>query len=97
VASNDLYFMGIALANPNALDANLSMEVVSADGAVIDRIVERLPAMQKRARLLTEYFPSLVGKDLVSGFVRIVSDQPIASFSLFGTNDLSVLSAIPPQ
>jgi hypothetical protein len=53
--------------------------------------------MQKKSKLLTEFFPALVGQDLASGYILINSTQPIASFSLFGTNSSSVLSAIPPQ
>jgi hypothetical protein len=97
VASSDMYFTGVAIVNPNEIDANVVMEIIGTDGTVIERRVDVLPAGQKKARLLTEYFPTLVGKDQRSGFIRIYSDQPTASFSLFGTNNLSVLSAIPPQ
>ena len=97
VASNDLYFTGVAVLNPGMEDANVVIEIIAADGSFIDRRMFALPAMQKRARLLTEYFPSLIGKDQSTGYIRVESDKPIASFSLFGTNNLSVLSAIPPQ
>jgi hypothetical protein len=97
IASNDLYFTGIAMVNPNAVDATVDIAVVGADGITICRKMDLLPAMQKTSRLLTELFPALVGQDLASGYILIRSSQPIASFSLFGTNSLSVLSAIPPQ
>jgi len=97
VVSNDTCFTGVAIVNPNAIDANIVMDVVGGNGNLIERKVDVLPAMHKRARLLTEYFPTLLGKDQASGFIRIYSDQPIASYSLIGTNSLSVLSAVPPQ
>jgi hypothetical protein len=58
---------------------------------------EWLGARQSKSRLLTEYFPSLAGQDRTSGYVRVISDLPIASFALFGTRSLSALAAIPPQ
>jgi hypothetical protein len=97
VASNDLYFTGIAVLNPGKDDANVVIDIVAADGSIIDRRIFGLPAGEKRAKLLTEYFPSLIGKEQASGYIRVESDRPIASVSLFGTNSLSVLSAIPPQ
>jgi hypothetical protein len=97
VASNDKYFTGIAILNPGLMDANVSIDVFAADGSLIDRTVERVSPMQKKARLLTQYIPLLTGRNLTSGYIRLTSDWPVASFSLFGTNDLSVLSAIPAQ
>ena len=97
VASNDQYFTGIAILNPNTTDANVNIELYAADGTLIETQPELIPAGQREARVLTEYFTSLEGKDQTSGYVRLTSDIPIASFSLFGTNSLSMLSAIPPQ
>jgi hypothetical protein len=97
IASNDTYFTGLAILNPNAVDATATIEIYAADGQMIDSRQEPISARQRSSRLLTEYFPSLVGKDQSSGYIRIISDVPVASFALFGTNDLSVLSAIPPQ
>ena len=97
VASNDLYFTGMAILNPNATDANISLELYAADGTLIERENELIGAGRREARVLTQFFTSLEGKDQTSGYVRLTSDQPIASFALFGTNSLSVLSAIPPQ
>jgi hypothetical protein len=97
IASNDLYFTGIAILNPNEVGASATIEIFAADGQLLDSRQELIPAQQRSSRLLTEYFPSLVGQDQTSGYIRIISDIPVASFALFGTNDLSVLSAIPPQ
>jgi hypothetical protein len=98
VASNDLYFTGIAVLNPNANSkAAVTLELYSADGTLLQQKSELIGARQSQARLLTEYFPSLEGQDRTSGYVRVTSDKPIASFALFGTHSLSMLAAIPPQ
>jgi len=98
VASNDLYFTGIAMLNTQADRlAAVTLELYAADGTLLQRKNEWLGARQSKARLLTEYFPSLAGQDRTSGYVRLISDLPIASFALFGTRSLSALAAIPPQ
>ncbi len=98
VASNDLYFTGVAMLNTQGdRMAAVTLELYSSDGTLLQRRNEWLGARQSEARLLTEYFPSLVGQDRTSGYVRVISDLPIASFALFGTHSLSALAAIPPQ
>jgi hypothetical protein len=97
IASNEQYFTGIAMVNPNAVDATVYLYIIAADGNPIYTKEDFLPAMQKKSKLLTEFFPALAWQNLTSGYILIKSSQPIASFSLFGTNSLSVLSAIPPQ
>ena len=97
VASDDLYFTGIAILNPGANDANATLELFAEDGTRIETVTERIPRGQKKARLLSEQFRYLSENSQTSGYVRLTSDQPVASFSLFGTNNLSILSAVPPQ
>jgi hypothetical protein len=97
IASNDLYFTGIAILNPNTSDASVTIEVYDADGRMLDSGQELIQAKKRSSRLLTEYFSSLVGKNQSSGYIRVISDIPVASFALFGTKDLSVLAAIPAQ
>lgn len=97
VASDDRYYTGIAVLNPLANGATIEIEIYEADGDLYGRRIFTLPARQKRAQLLTELFQSMAGEAWVSGHIRVKSDVPMASFSLFGTHNLSVLSAIPPQ
>lgn len=97
VASNDLFFTGIAILNPNSSAAKVTLELLDADGKMVEETLRYIPAGNKRARLLPQYFGSLNWKDQTSGYVRLKSDLPVASFSLFGTHNLSVLSAIPPR
>lgn len=97
VASDDLYFTGIAILNPNTSQATATLELYAADGTLIETVSEFIPAGQRKARLLFQYFSHLARNDQISGYVRLISDKPVASFSLFGTHNLSILSAIPPQ
>ena len=95
--SDETYFTGLAILNPNTADAIVAIELRAADGSVIDRKQHVIAAGHREARLLTQYFPSLEGKNQSSGYIRLISDQPIASFALFGTHSLSAISAIPQQ
>ncbi len=97
VASNDFYFTGIAILNPNAVDAVAMLELYSANGTLNDVRSVEIPSGHRVSWLLTKYFASLEGKNQISGYVKLRSDQPLAAFSLFGTTSMSVLSAIPPQ
>jgi hypothetical protein len=97
VASNQTYFTGVALLNSGAADANAVVEVTDSFGLRVASKLERIPAGQRISRLLTQFFPSLEGANRTSGFIRVLADASIASFALFGTNNLSVLSAVPPQ
>ncbi|NLT66113.1 MAG: hypothetical protein GXX84_05870, partial [Acidobacteria bacterium] len=97
VASSDLYFTQLSVVNPNHGDANVTIELHGADGTLVDSRTIVVPAGERSSGLLTQYFPSLEGSNQSSGYMRVISDIPVTSFSLVGTNDLSVLSAIPPQ
>jgi hypothetical protein len=97
VASNNTYFTGVALLNPGIATAVAAIDLYRSDGVREATVTATVPAGSRECKLLTELFPSLVGKDRTSGYVRITSDRPLACFALFGTTNLSVLSAIPAQ
>lgn len=97
VASDDTYFTGLAVLNPNQTEAKAVIELFSSDGALQASVNALIPAGQRKARVLTELFPSMIGENQTSGYIRVTADMPLAGFALFGTNDLSVLSAVPPQ
>jgi hypothetical protein len=97
IASDDLHFTGIAIVNPSLTTATIKLELYAIDGSLIDSMPGVIPAGQRKCRLLTEFFPWLAGRSQTSGYMRLVSDVPVASFALFGTHRLSVLSAIPAQ
>jgi len=97
VASNNIFFTGLAILNPNDVQANAIIQVFNRDGEVIASKIEILPAKGRRSKLLTEYFPQLKAVSLDSGYIQVTSIRGLAGFALFGAIDLSVLSAVPPQ
>jgi phosphodiesterase/alkaline phosphatase D-like protein len=97
IASNDTYFTGLAILNPSDTEAAVTLEVFAADGTLQATTTETLRPRQRVSKLLTQFFPQLVGENRSSGYVRMTSDTAVASFALFGTHDLSVLSAVPAQ
>ena len=97
VASNDTYFMGLALLNPQDSNVSVTVEIFDKDGRQIRSATFEIGPLRRISKLLTEYFEDLVGIDLSSGYIRITAEKPIAGFALFGTHDQSVLSAVPAQ
>ena len=96
-ASNATWFTGVALLNPGSISAQATIDLYGADGRLEATVATDVPAKGRKSRLLTELFPMLTGMDRTSGYIRVTSTQPLASFALFGTTSLSVLSAIPAQ
>jgi hypothetical protein len=78
------------------VNATVTIEAYDASGTMIGTDTESLNPGQRKSQLLTQYIPALIGKDQTSGYVIVTSDQPIASFSTLGTNNLSAMMAIPP-
>ncbi len=97
VASDQTYFTGLALLNPNAEEALVTVELHKADGTLDTDAHVIIPGRQRISTLLPQLFPALAGTDRSSGYIRVASDMPLAGFSLFGTHDLTTLSAVPPQ
>jgi hypothetical protein len=97
VGSNDEYFTGIVIVNPGDRDTTLKLELYSIEGSLEAVLVARIHAGRRRAGLLTEFFPALAGVNQESGYIKICSEQPVATHVLFGSRDLSFLSAIPSQ
>jgi len=97
IASNDTYFTGLSILNPNKTDTSVEIDLYDSSGQLERTVTQSIGGGQRTAELLTEYFPALVGQDRHSGYIKISADQEIACFGVFGTNSLSVLSAIPCQ
>jgi hypothetical protein len=97
VASNSTFFTGLAILNPNSADATVTIELYTAEGKREGVTVQVLSGGHRISRLLPEFFTALVGSDRSSGYVKVTADKGIICFGLFGTNSLSVLSAIPAQ
>ena len=97
VASDDMYYTGLALVNPSTQDAQVTVELHDADGTLAHTAALTISAGCRISRLLTEIFPEIAGQQRLSGYFKVNSDIGIASFAVFGTHNLSLLSAIPPQ
>jgi hypothetical protein len=97
VASNDTYFTGLSILNPNTTGTSVEIDLYDSSGQLERTVTQSIGGGQRTSRLLTEYFPALVGQDRHSGYIKISADQNIACFAVFGTSSLSVLSAIPAQ
>jgi hypothetical protein len=97
LASDETWYTGIAILNPDDSAATVTLDVLDENGTVIGSTVLSIPPGQRTSRLLTEYFPALAAQHRTKGYIRISSDKGLASFALFGTNSFSVLSAVPPQ
>jgi hypothetical protein len=97
VASNDVYYTGIAMLNPNDTAASMTIDVYNRNGERIATKMEDLPSKGRVSKLLIQYFPELKDQNISSGYIKVTSDKGVASFALFGTHSSSVLSAIPAQ
>jgi type VI protein secretion system component Hcp len=97
IASDDMYYTGVAILNPNPFDARVRIDVYDEGGNLTQTDTITLPRLQRISTVLTKLFPALQGQSRTSGYFKLTSDLPIASFALFGTHDLSALAAIPPQ
>jgi hypothetical protein len=91
------YWTGMALLNPSGMDAHVTITVFDRDGRLVASKVEPIPAYRRSKGLLTEYFPGLMGQTINGGYITVTSDQPLASYSLFGVWSLAAVSAVPPQ
>lgn len=97
VASDDIYFMGLSLLNPNPVDAVAAIDLYKPDGSLDLSTTVTIPARQRICQLLYQFFPELAGQSRTFGYIRVTTDEGIAAFSAFGTWDLRSLSAIPAQ
>lgn len=95
VAETAGYWTGVAILNTHLTSATVSLEVFTKAGASVGTKSLTLLPGQKIAKLLYELVPAVAGQS--GGYVHIVSDLPVTSFSLFGSYDGLSLSAIPPQ
>ena len=89
-------FTGIALFNPNQVQAQVTVEVFDRDGAKIGEKILTLSPNERISKVLYEsdFIPDTLG--LVRGYVVITSNQPIVAQELFGNNTLDYLSAVVP-
>jgi hypothetical protein len=103
VANNDIYFTGLALLNTNEEKITVAIQIYDEKGTLLVQTQQKLLAGQRISRLLWQYIPIFEEVNRTGGYIQLteVGDAKqktnFACFALFGTKDLSVLSAIPPQ
>ena len=98
VASDSIWYTGLAIINPNADAAVATIEVYNANATREGGAATlNIPARGRTIGLLTDYFPALASQSRTSGYIKVTVSKPVAAFASFGTNNASVLSAIPAQ
>jgi hypothetical protein len=95
VAQSQGWFTGVTVLNPNTIPTNMVLDVFASDGTLTGTYWDQLQPGQRFAKLVYELVPESAGQS--GGYIRIFSDSSLTSFSLFGSDDLKSLSAIPPQ
>ena len=93
IAQGAGYYTGVAFLAPNG--AKLTIDAYDAGGIMIGSAAHDLAPGQRLVSLLQGLIPDTAGQ--VGGYVKVVSDQPVIGFELFGTADGQLLSAVPPQ
>jgi hypothetical protein len=95
VAVDDTWFTGLAAVNANSVPSDVTISVFRTDGTLAATGSYRIEPNSRFSKLLTQLVPNL--PKLGKGYFTVRSPQPLFSFAVFGTQSLSVLSAIPPQ
>jgi len=95
IAQDDLYYTGIALVNDSGHPANVTIEIWSAAGVLVNSAtISGLGDRSKYIRLLSD--PLLGVNQQLGGYIHIRADRPLYAYSLFGITG-QMLSAIPFQ
>jgi hypothetical protein len=95
IAQNNSFFTGVAFLNPGPDSATVNLKVFGGDGAGLAFATVVLPAGKRLCKLVQELWPAL--NNQVGGHITASSDHDVIISSIFGTNTLTVLSAIPAQ
>jgi hypothetical protein len=90
------FYTGLGLYNPGASSASVTLQVYRADGQLTGTKQFSLGPGCRIARLLdeAEFVPQSTGQ--VGGYVVMESTQPLVAQQLFGLQDFSLQSAVPP-
>ena len=93
VANIPGFFTGLALYVPGEEAAEVLIEVFAPDGQEVGDATINLAAGTRFSRTVDQLVPSSAGQ--AGGFIRIISDKGLIGQQLFGTSNLSLLSAVP--
>ena len=97
IASDDLYYTGLAIHNPESLPTQVRILVFDHDGTPIAAKFEELPAGGRVSRLLTDFFPELADRKISDGYITVHAVTPVSAFAVFGTRNMTALAAVPSQ
>jgi hypothetical protein len=95
VANGAGYYTGLALYNPNPESVTITVEIYDTEGRLTGTGSFTLASENRTAKLLNELIPSTDGQ--VGGYAIVRSTLPIIGQQLFGSSNLSLLSAVPPK
>jgi hypothetical protein len=96
LASDATYYTGIAVVNPQDSSTSIVIEIYRSNGSLATPAAEiTIPAGQRSVMLTEDLFPGLGNQS--GGYIRITGSQAFASFVLYGTRNLTALSAVPAQ
>jgi hypothetical protein len=95
MSSDATYYTGISVVNPQDSPTNVEIDIFQSDGSLAaPPYTLTIPARQ-RGVMLSDFFPGLGSQS--TGYIQITGSQAFASFVLFGTRNLTALSAVPAQ
>ncbi len=87
-------FTGLALYNPGAASAQVSVSVFADDGTPTGSRLIPVPGGGRLSSTVEDLVPASAGQ--TGGYVEVESSQPIVAQQLFGNLTLDFLSAVPP-
>jgi hypothetical protein len=85
IAQGGGYFTGLALLNTEAVATTVTIQVQSANGAILASKVVTLQPGERMIGLLNELFPNI--QNQMGGSVRVVSTGPIYGLQIIGSFD----------
>ena len=89
------FFSGVALFNPGKSVAQVTVEAFTSSGESAGQQNLTLKAGASLARTLTELIPSTAAQ--VGGYLVVSSSQPLVVRQIFGDNELTYFSSVPPS
>ena len=87
------YFTGLALENPNASPANVTIEIFTDQGLLSGQCPISIPAGGRLSKLLSELIPGLPPQ--LGGHVHVISSIPIGMLEIFGDDSLDFITTVP--
>lgn len=87
-------FTGLAIFNPNAVPADVDIQVFDKDGNLVGETQVTLASRGRLARQVIELIPEAV--NLVGGSIFLDSTQPIVAQEIFGNLTFKFQSSVPP-